>query len=67
MMFKLLEMADKGMSALNKCLVLLGSIALMAAALILTYSVVSRGLFHLANDWQDEAALFLSGGRHIYV
>ena len=58
MMFKLLEMADKGMSALNKCLVLLGSIALMAAALILTYSVVSRGLFHLANDWQDEAALF---------
>jgi len=30
----------------------------MAAALILTYSVVSRGLFHLANDWQDEAALF---------
>ena len=57
-MFKPLEMADKGMSALNKCLVLLGSIALMAAALILSYSVISRGLFHSANDWQDEAALF---------
>jgi len=57
-MFKPLEMADKGMSALNKCLVLLGSIALMAAALILSYSVISRGLFHAANDWQDEAALF---------
>ena len=57
-MYKLFEMADKGMSALNKCLVLLGSIALMAAALILSYSVISRGLFHAANDWQDEAALF---------
>ena len=57
-MFKLLEIADKGMSAINKCLVLLGSSALMAAALILTYSVVSRGVFHAANDWQDEAALF---------
>ena len=31
MMFKLLEMADKGMSALNKCLVLLGSIAFAKA------------------------------------
>jgi len=57
-MYKLFEMADKGMSALNKCLVLLGSIALMAAALILSYSVISRGFFHAANDWQDEAALF---------
>jgi TRAP-type C4-dicarboxylate transport system permease small subunit len=46
------------MSALNCILVLLGSIALMAAALILSYSVMSRGIFHAANDWQDEAALF---------
>jgi TRAP-type C4-dicarboxylate transport system permease small subunit len=57
-MFKILEAADRVMSAVNKCLVLLGSIALMAAALILSYSVMSRGLFHAANDWQDEAALF---------
>jgi TRAP-type C4-dicarboxylate transport system permease small subunit len=57
-MFKILEAADRVMSAANKCLVLLGSIALMAAALILSYSVMSRGLFHAANDWQDEAALF---------
>jgi TRAP-type C4-dicarboxylate transport system permease small subunit len=57
-MMVLLNAADKLMSALNKCLVLLGSIALMAAALILSYSVMSRGLFHAANDWQDEAALF---------
>jgi len=54
----LLRTADKWMSALNKFIVLLGAIALMAAALILSYSVMSRGLFHAANDWQDEAALF---------
>ena len=30
----------------------------MVSALILSYSVLSRGLFHAANDWQDEAALF---------
>jgi TRAP-type C4-dicarboxylate transport system permease small subunit len=57
-MFKILEAADRAMSAVNKSLVLLGSLALMAAALILSYSVMSRGLFHTANDWQDEAALF---------
>jgi TRAP-type C4-dicarboxylate transport system permease small subunit len=57
-MFKILEAADRLMSALNRILVLLGSIALMAAALILSYSVMSRGIFHAANDWQDEAALF---------
>ncbi|APB98540.1 TRAP transporter small permease [Polynucleobacter asymbioticus] len=57
-MYAILEAADRMMSAVNKCLVLLGSVALMAAALILSYSVMSRGLFHAANDWQDEAALF---------
>jgi len=57
-MYAILEAADRMMSAINKCLVLLGSVALMAAALILSYSVMSRGLFHAANDWQDEAALF---------
>jgi len=57
-MMSILVSADRLMSAVNKFLVVLGSIALMAAALILSYSVMSRGLFHAANDWQDEAALF---------
>jgi TRAP-type C4-dicarboxylate transport system permease small subunit len=57
-MWSILEAADRVMSAVNKFLVLLGSIALIAAAIILSYSVMSRGLFHAANDWQDEAALF---------
>jgi len=43
---------------LNKVVLLLGSIALAAAALILSYSVVSRALFNVPTDWQDEAAVF---------
>jgi TRAP-type C4-dicarboxylate transport system permease small subunit len=57
-MMKVLEAANRVMMAVNRGLVWLGSIALMAAALILSYSVMSRGIFHAANDWQDEAALF---------
>lgn len=44
--------------AINKLMLLLGSVALTASALILSYSVVSRGLFNLPTDWQDEAAVF---------
>jgi len=55
---KLFTLLDRWMSVLNKFLMLLGSVALMVSALILSYSVLSRGLFHAANDWQDEAALF---------
>jgi TRAP-type C4-dicarboxylate transport system permease small subunit len=36
----------------------LGSIGLAAASLILSYSVVSRSMFRLPTDWQDEAAVF---------
>jgi TRAP-type C4-dicarboxylate transport system permease small subunit len=57
-MMKVLEAANRLMMSVNRGLVWLGSIALMAAALILSYSVMSRGIFHAANDWQDEAALF---------
>ena len=57
-MMTLIRKADKFMSALNRVIIFFGSIALMAAAVILSYSVISRGIFHEANDWQDEAALF---------
>ena len=33
-------------------------IALVVASFILTFSVVSRYLFKMATDWQDEAAVF---------
>ena len=39
-------------------MLVIGMIALVAAALILTYSVFSRYLFKAATDWQDEAAVF---------
>jgi TRAP-type C4-dicarboxylate transport system permease small subunit len=36
--------------------------AIMAAACILTYSVVSRYLLKISTDWQDEASVFLLVG-----
>ncbi|MCQ8895213.1 TRAP transporter small permease [Limnobacter humi] len=42
----------------NKAMVMLGMLGLLAASIILTYSVVGRFLFNLSTDWQDEAAVF---------
>ena len=42
----------------NRGVMILGMIALLAAALILTSSVVTRYLLHASTDWQDEAAVF---------
>ena len=38
------------------------AIALVAACVILSYSVLGRALFHSPNYWQDEAAVFLLVG-----
>ena len=43
---------------LNRATLVVGMIALVAAAFVLTYSVFSRYLFKAATDWQDEAAVF---------
>jgi TRAP-type C4-dicarboxylate transport system permease small subunit len=43
---------------INRAMVFFGMIALVVAALVLTYSVFSRYLFKAATDWQDEAAVF---------
>jgi TRAP-type C4-dicarboxylate transport system permease small subunit len=42
----------------NRVMVAIGMIALLAASIVLTYSVASRYLFHAATDWQDEVAVF---------
>jgi TRAP-type C4-dicarboxylate transport system permease small subunit len=47
---------------LNQLIVLLSSIALVAASLVLTYSVASRYFLHLSTDWQDELSVFLIVG-----
>lgn len=54
----LLIRIDRGFSRLNQVLLFIGALSLIAAALILSYSVLSRAMFHLATEWQDEAALF---------
>jgi len=50
------------LSRLNSVIVFLSSIALVIAALVLTYSVVTRYFLHLSTDWQDELSVFLIVG-----
>jgi TRAP-type C4-dicarboxylate transport system permease small subunit len=46
----------------NNVIVVFAALALIAACVILSYSVLGRALFHSANYWQDEAAVFLLVG-----
>lgn len=53
-----MQAADRVVSGINKLMVLAGSLALIAASVILSYSVASRAFFQATTDWQDEAAVF---------
>ena len=53
---------ERTLSLINKILVFLAAIALIGACAVLSYSVLGRALFHAANYWQDEAAVFLLVG-----
>ena len=44
---------------LHRAIVFAGGLGLLAAALILTYSVAVRYFIKVPTDWQDEAAAFL--------
>jgi TRAP-type C4-dicarboxylate transport system permease small subunit len=46
----------------NRAMVGFGMLALLAASLVLTSSVVTRYLFKASTDWQDETAVFLLVG-----
>src|SRR5882672_2045462 len=46
----------------NNVIVFAAALALIAACAVLSYSVLGRALFHSANYWQDEAAVFLLVG-----
>ena len=46
----------------NRIVLVLASLALIAACCILSYSVLGRALFQSPNYWQDEAAVFLLVG-----
>jgi TRAP-type C4-dicarboxylate transport system permease small subunit len=52
----------RAIAILNGIIAVLAAIALVAACVILSYSVLGRALFHSANYWQDEAAVFLLVG-----
>jgi TRAP-type C4-dicarboxylate transport system permease small subunit len=58
----LLEKLDRALALLNYGLQLPSMLALLAAAGILTYSVVVRYVLKVPTDWQDEAAVFLLVG-----
>jgi TRAP-type C4-dicarboxylate transport system permease small subunit len=52
----------RALAICNNVIVVFASIALIAACVILSYSVLGRALFHSPNYWQDEAAVFLLVG-----
>src|SRR5438876_11588964 len=52
----------RALTLCNGVIVVFAALALIAACVILSYSVLGRALFHSANYWQDEAAVFLLVG-----
>jgi TRAP-type C4-dicarboxylate transport system permease small subunit len=53
---------ERGLAFCNNIIVVLAAIAMIAACVILTDSVLGRALFQIPNYWQDEAAVFLLVG-----
>jgi TRAP-type C4-dicarboxylate transport system permease small subunit len=53
---------ERGLTFCNNIIVFLSALALIAACLVLSDSVLGRALFHSPNYWQDEAAVFLLVG-----
>jgi TRAP-type C4-dicarboxylate transport system permease small subunit len=52
----------RALAGANRVMVGFGMLALLAASLVLTSSVVTRYLFKSSTDWQDETAVFLLVG-----
>ena len=52
----------RALSICNNIIVVFAALALVAACVVLSYSVLGRALFHSPNYWQDEAAVFLLVG-----
>jgi TRAP-type C4-dicarboxylate transport system permease small subunit len=53
---------DRILTWCNRVIFVLASIAMVAACIVLSYSVIGRELFQMPNYWQDEAAVFLLVG-----
>ncbi len=50
------------LAAINSLIVAVSSVALVVAAFVLTYGVVTRYFLHYSTDWQDEMSVFLIVG-----
>jgi TRAP-type C4-dicarboxylate transport system permease small subunit len=50
------------LAAVNNIIVIVSSVALVIAACVLTYGVVTRYFLHFSTDWQDEMSVFLIVG-----
>jgi TRAP-type C4-dicarboxylate transport system permease small subunit len=59
---RLVAAFERGLAFCNYIIVVVAAVALVLACVILSYSVLSRALFHSPNYWQDEAAVFLLVG-----
>jgi TRAP-type C4-dicarboxylate transport system permease small subunit len=53
---------ERALDRVNQLIVSVSSVALVAAACVLTYSVASRYFLHFSTDWQDELSVFLIVG-----
>ena len=53
---------DRILAAVNRAVGVVCMLALLAAACILTYSVITRYFLKISTDWQDEASVFLLVG-----
>lgn len=58
----LLAGLTRALALCNRIIVVLAAVALVLACVILSYSVLTRTLFHSPTYWQDEAAVFLLVG-----
>ena len=59
---RLLRRLDALLQGVSRLLMVVCMLALVGAALVLSYSVFARHVLKLATDWQDEAAVFLLVG-----
>jgi TRAP-type C4-dicarboxylate transport system permease small subunit len=53
---------ERMLDRVNQVIVIVSSMALVAAACVLTYSVASRYFLHFSTDWQDELSVFFIVG-----
>lgn len=59
---RVLRRLDALLQGVSRLLMVVCMLALVGAALVLSYSVFARHVLKLATDWQDEAAVFLLVG-----